>query len=160
MRSDNSFWYTYIFLDINAPIGLSHYIFALLLSFARTVIFTVSLPNCWLQVNDNDMINNNTLMIMLVGLSMTATWSQRGITTEGDREWGNEKVLSPFIFRIIKGPWANWIIMDPLNTIDWNATDWVLPRARILMKILFLFRLLGRWAVFLWIIIKTQQGTI
>lgn len=43
-------------------------------------------------------------MIMLGGLSVTATWSKRNIAPKGSRDGGTEKVLSSFIFRTIKGP--------------------------------------------------------
>lgn len=96
-------------------------------------------------------------MIMLGGLSVTATWSKRNIAPKGSRDGGTEKVLSSFIFRIIKGPWTNWIILEPLYTMDLYAVEWVQPCGCVLMTRLLPFRLLGEWAVFLRIIINALE---
>lgn len=91
---------------------------------------------------------------MLGGLSMTATLSRRNTAPKGGRDGGTRNALSSFIFRIIKGPWANWIILEALYTIDWCAVEWVQPCGCVCMTRLLPFTLLGEWAVFLRIIIK------
>lgn len=93
-------------------------------------------------------------MILLGGLSMTATWSKRNTRPKGGGDGGTGKALSSFIFRIIKGPWANWIILETLYAIDWYAVEWVQPCGCVCMTRLLPFTLLGKWAVFSRIIIN------
>lgn len=66
-------------------------------------------------------------MIVLGGLSMTATQSKRNTAPKGSRDRGKGKTVSSFIFRIIKGPRANYIILEALYTIDLCPAVWVQP---------------------------------
>ena len=93
-------------------------------------------------------------MILLGGFSMTATRSKRNTRPKGGGDGGTGKTLSSFIFRIIKGPWANWIILEMLYAIDWYAVERVQPCGCVCMTRLLPFTLLGKWAVFSRIIIN------
>jgi len=62
-------------------------------------------------------------MIMLGVFSMTVTWSERNTAPKGSRDGGSREALFFFIFRIIKGPRANWIILEALFRIDWCAAE-------------------------------------
>ncbi len=99
-------------------------------------------------------------MIVLGRMRMTATRLKRNTAPKGGRDRGTRKALSSFIFSIIKGPWANWIILETLYTIDWYPVEWVQPCGCVCMTRLLPLRLLGEWAVFLWIIINALEQSL
>lgn len=97
---------------------------------------------------------------MLGGLRVTATRSRRNKAPKGGKDRGAGKALSSFIFRIIEGPWTNWIILEALYTIDWYAVKWVQPCGCVCMTRLLPFRLPGERAVSLRIIRNALEQSL
>lgn len=64
---------------------------------------------------------------MLRVFSVTATCSNENPSPKGSRELCKGNAFVFIIFKIIKGPWANWIILKSLPTIDRCATEWEQP---------------------------------